>query len=463
VRDSRATRPTEAPPMAPALAPPALFRVGAAKVDITPPLGVSLAGYFHDRRAARIRDGLFARAVVIGPPSGSAAESIALVSVDLCSVEGDLVAGAREKVAAALGIPFERVLVSATHTHTGPELRHDSIVPRSDEWADSLPGCIAEAVIEAHGRARVATLRAGRTTAEGYAHNRLSRLADGSEVFGLWGHEGRVIGPAGPVDAEMVTLGAVDESGETIALVVNFPLHVDVIGGGAADFVSADWPGGLCNALARVHGEHTVALFLQGAAGDINHVPNHPTHLPVGGPADACRIARGLAGAALLASERAEPMADGTLAAVIDELAVPYYTREPAFMAEIAALKARPELGYFDQYTIERAESWPHDGELARVPVQCIRIGEVALVAMPAEVFTGIGLTIKHWSPAAYTMPVTLANDRASTYIPTTDQAERGAYGAKPILSRWLCADAGRRIADASQVALGKLFAPREG
>ena len=59
---------------------------------------------------------------------------------------------------------------------------------------------------------------------------------------------------------------------------------------------------------------------------------------------------------------------------------------------------------------------------------------------------------------AAHTFVVELANERASTYVPTTNQAERGAYGAKPGLSRWLCADAGRRMADAAQVMLWRLW-----
>lgn len=54
--------------------------------------------------------------------------------------------------------------------------------------------------------------------------------------------------------------------------------------------------------------------------------------------------------------------------------------------------------------------------------------------------------------------PGELANARASGYVPTTEQAERGACGAKPILSRWLCGDAGRRMADAAQVMLHALW-----
>jgi neutral ceramidase len=115
--------------------------------------------------------------------------------------------------------------------------------------------------------------------------------------------------------------------------------------------------------------------------------------------------------------------------------------------------------GPFEKYLIKRAESWPYDGQNADVPVQAMRIGDIALVGLPAEIFVRIGLEIKHFSPAPFTFVVELANARSSTYVPTTDQAERGAYGAKPALSRWLCADAGRRMADAALVMLHQLWA----
>ena len=163
----------------------------------------------------------------------------------------------------------------------------------------------------------------------------------------------------------------------------------------------------------------------------------------------------------MYAAERAEPMTDLPLAARIDVLSIPYYTRDAALMDEIERLKSSDEIGPFERYLIERTESWPHDGKEAAVPIQTLRIGDVALVCLPAEIFVRIGLEIKHWSPAPFTVVVELANARVATYVPTTDQAERGAYGAKPILSRWLCADAGRRIADAAQVILHEVWGAR--
>ena len=86
-----------------------------------------------------------------------------------------------------------------------------------------------------------------------------------------------------------------------------------------------------------------------------------------------------------------------------------------------------------------------------------IRFGEFLIVGLPGEIFTRWGMEIRQWSPTPWTIVVELAND-ALGYIPTTDQALRGGYGAKPILSRRLVADAGRQITDWVQVAMWELW-----
>ncbi len=431
------------------LAEPAPFNVGRAQEKITPPVGVSLAGYFHDRKGESVRDDLYARAVVIE----SQGERLALVSCDLISVTTEIADAARGLVAEATGIPGNHVLVCATHTHTGPEVRADAVVPRDEAWVAALPAKIADAVKNAAATMVPATLRAGSIDVTGYSFNRLWRQKDGAEIFGRTENE---LGPAGPIDPQLQTLSAVGKDGKLLAVVVNFALHVDVIGGGSADFISADWPGVMADTVARVYGNDVVTMLVQGTCGDINHVPHDPTALPRSGPAKAEQIGRALAGAAITALERAEPMQNGRLAVLEKTLEMPYYTRDAAFMAELEALKAKPDLSDFERYTVERGEKWPYDNQTAQVPLQVMRIGEICLVALPAEIFVNIGLEIKRWAPTP-AFVVELANGRASGYVPTTDQAERGAYGAKPVLSRWLCPDAGRRMADAALVMLHEL------
>jgi len=344
----------------------AVCRAGCAQVKITPPLGISLAGYFHDRVATSVRDDLHARAVVL--ESGGA--RLALVSCDLIAPNAQVTAAARELIQADCGIPPECVLVCATHTHTGPAVGALGPVTRDEGYVASLPRRIADAVAAAAGSTFQAALRPNRTLAEGLSFNRLFRQRDGSEVFGRRDQE---VACAGPIDPELQTLSLVDETGVLRALLVHFALHVDVIGGGTADFISADWPGEMARAVSAVYGPEVVTLLLQGTCGDINHNPHEPSLVQRSRDGKAVQIGRALAGAAMYSAERAEPMVDVPLAASVRELSIPYYTRDDAFRAEIAALKARSDLSDFDRYLVERGESWPYDGQVAAASGQASR------------------------------------------------------------------------------------------
>ena len=425
------------------------IRAGAAQVKITPPIGVSLAGYFHDRVAQRIRDDLFCRAVVFE----AGGERIALASCDLISLGVELVQCAKDMVSERTGIPGSNVLVCATHTHTGPETRVGRCVPTHDAWLRALPERIAEAVTQASEEMFDAILFPGRREETRIGSNRLGRRPDGSEVFG----KSDVIGAAGPIDPEMLALAVKDREGTVRAVVVNYAMHPDVIGGGSADFVSADWPGELGNALASFYGEQVVTLLLNGTCGDINHHTWEATRQPRGGPRKSVQMGRALAGLAINATETAEPMEGAACGAALEFLEVPYYTRGEPLRSEIEAMRARGDLRASEGYTVRLFDEWPFDGKSAQVPVQVLRLGDLAFVGLPGEIFVRWGLEIKHWSPGTHTFVVELANGWFG-YVPTTDQAHRGAYGAKPILSRRLCADAGRQMVDEAQVMMCRLW-----
>ena len=432
------------------------YRVGCAREKITPPVGVALAGYFHDRVSERVRDDLFARCVVIE----SHGRRVALVSCDLLCVTKDVCGAAREMIEAEAGIAPEDVLFTATHTHTGPELREDQVASVRQEWLDALPRRVADAVKRAAEGLFDAHLRLGRVEVEGYSFNRLFRLKDGTEQFGIRNRDEEIVKKAGPIDPELQVLGAMDETGRLRAIVVNFALHPDVIGGGTADFISADWPGEMARTIKQVYGDDVVTVFLQGTCGDINHHSYAPTARSQAREPKSVSLGRALAGAAMVAYERAEPMPVGPVWGRIETLSIPYYTRDEALLAEVRALKEQGDLQRQNKYLVERAQSWPYDGKDCPVPVQTMQIGELGLVGFPAELFARLGLGIKEFSPAPRTFVVELCNARVSNYVPTTDQAERGAYGAKPIISRWLCSDAGRRMADAAHAALWSHYRP---
>src|SRR4051794_4741312 len=129
------------------------LRAGFARVVITPPLGVSLAGSYSDRRAEGLHDNLYARAFVLDAGAGGngdqtggqsaggdgerdSSQAIAVVSCDLIGVRASTVAGARRLIEQACGIPGDHVLIAATHNHSGPltrELVASGLAGETDE------------------------------------------------------------------------------------------------------------------------------------------------------------------------------------------------------------------------------------------------------------------------------------------------------------------------------------------
>ena len=130
------------------------LRIGAAQVNITPPIGVPMAGYYHERGASAIHDDLFARCIVLEKDGVKAA----IVSLDLITTRRSLVQDARRLIESSTDIPGDHVMISATHAHTGPVLASDSTLDEArggkDElvlqYSRTLPAFIADSVVKAN-------------------------------------------------------------------------------------------------------------------------------------------------------------------------------------------------------------------------------------------------------------------------------------------------------------------------
>jgi hypothetical protein len=143
-----------------------VLKAGAAALDITPPLGVPLAGSFEVRWAAGIDDPLHARALVMEDES-SPDSRIALVCCDLIAMPGETVAAARSLIAQAGAVRPERVLIAATHTHTAPSPIGLLGTPRTDAYMDALPERLATVVRLAAQRRAPARIAWGTGREEG--------------------------------------------------------------------------------------------------------------------------------------------------------------------------------------------------------------------------------------------------------------------------------------------------------
>ena len=410
--------------------------LGAAQRKITPPLGTNMAGYYHVRPASAVHDDLFARALVIDDGT----TVIAVVTCDLVSIREESVVNARAHIAAATDIPDSNVLICCTHTHTGPITRGDrsasTFGSMSESYMATLEQKIAAAVTAAWQSRVAGALRIGKSQETRIAFNRRFHMRDGSVRTNPGKNNPEIVGPVGPIDPDVYVLLAESSQGEPIGVLVNYSLHADTTGG---DQFSADYSGWMENHFKNMSPEldETVLLYANGYCGDINHVNvNDPDQLK--GFAESERIGRALAESATQALSRLEPLTGETVHAAqrIEALPAVVPSAEDIAWAK-EAVATSPMGGGPGRDDLVRAHRDLALQELNKqqfaTEVQVLAVGNVAITALPGEMFVELGLSIKEHSPFAHNLLAELANGNLG-YICTEAAYPQGAY--EPTSSR---------------------------
>ena len=433
---------------------------GAAEVVITPPVGTALAGYFTPRISEGVIHDLKAKAVI----AGEGDQAVGIIACDLIGIPADIIAPAREAFEKATGIPGNRILICGTHTHTGPELRRNRPIPTNEDYLQVLPGLIAQAGIEAAANRRPCELRIGRDHEEGLAFNRRFRLRDGSEQFGP-GDPENLAGVAGPTDPELGVLAFSDPPAEDgtksfrdpFAVIVNYSLHIDVTGG---NLISADYPAVITDTIRAAYGPDTIVLFVNGACGNINHVPYLLDRPWLGkGNDKSTQVGRALGGKALCIAEKALPSADQTVDVEGEILDVPLFDWPDVLEKRIEQARSKAEPNFFEKRLMELYDEWDPNGSRP-IETQVIRFGDAVFCSAPGELFVEWGLQMKKWSPFPYTFVAELANDSVG-YIPTYEAFRRGGYETTPVVSVRLTPALGQLVTDAAFRSCQRLWARR--
>ena len=222
------------------------MRAGLGKWELTPPMGVELAGYgyYLGRRAESVRDPLYARALLLEEKS----ERALIISCDLLGLSKAVCADVFAH-AEALGIPRERVLIVSIHTHTGPAIKyHEGCGFVNDAYVATVAPAICRAVDEAVKDLEEVT---------GIDH--LCEPMEASQIYN------RTI-PGGPVDRFVRGFFFTRQTRPTIAA-VSAACHG--VFRGRVTAVSADFAGEICRRLAESGME---AMYLNGLCGDIDPV-----------------------------------------------------------------------------------------------------------------------------------------------------------------------------------------------
>ncbi len=236
----------------------AQLRVGVATVDITPPAGVRMYGYGArgPNVSTGIHDPLYAKAIVLSDGE----RTTAWVTMDLGYADKPLTRDVRASVSATLGL--DDVFLSSSHTHSGPAFVED-FPSTAQPWVEDLRRKVTMAIVEAHDSLVPAQLGVGWGQVD-VGHNRRRVRADGTvEMF--W--ENRRGIPTSPVDKSVAVVAFDEPAGAPIATLINLAIHPVVLGPENLEY-SADYPGAMM-AWVEAHGGGQ-AMFLQGAAGDIN-------------------------------------------------------------------------------------------------------------------------------------------------------------------------------------------------
>jgi hypothetical protein len=456
----------QAPAGAAANAP---LSLGCAVTDITPPLGISLAGYYHERGADGAWDPLLCKAVVLQ----SGGERVALVSLDLIWVTRPVTDAARAEIEKTTGIKAGHIMIYGTHAHTGPELAHQGLrhatqgEPQSKvkEYTARLPGWIAETVRRADAARQPAQLSATKTRCEGLTYNRRYFMRDGTVAWNPGKLNANIMMPAGPADSEVgVLLFEVPRGrgpAQSLATLVHFAMHTDTTGGSK---FSADWPGALSRVLGGYHGTNHLTLVMNGACGNLNHIDVNWSW-PQTSPAEQHRIAIILGAAVLQSYKQLQPLAGGPLQAASAWVDLPSATVTPEEVAEarqfLAQAKDDRNANFMKKVRAYRAlDLAAQDGKPYRVEVQVISLGrDIAWVSLPGEVFTELGLAMKKRSPFPYTFPVYLANETVG-YIPDRRSYAEGAY--EPESAR-VAPGAGEQLVETAVALLDRLFRSTPG
>jgi hypothetical protein len=444
--------------------PPSGLLAGVARADITPPVGIvqlNWGSQTHVVSAGMDPMGMYATALVLSDGK----QKFAMVDIDVGGVGG--LDSAIDRAAEQTGIPAAHIRLTSSHTHAGPQLSRVR-GPAETDYAryeaafetheKSVIDKIIGAIVEANSNLRPVHLYGGRGAGSININRRFRGTADGPPAVGR--------NPDGFVDRDLVVVRIDDAEGKPYAILVNYACHGTVMGF-ENDRVSPDWPGAMRRAVEQSLPGST-CLFFQGAAGNQGPIEGFTGDLTV---AHRLGTILGLEAAALaLATDttRREPRFEGfvestayqarqpwrvagprdaTLKFVRETVEVPRrkYTqqdlnemRKQVSEAEAKLAEARKsgESARVHQSNArlrrfsDLLKMWqrPHDPTPIRVDMQVLRIGDVAIVAMPGEPFAEIGAAAKKASPFPITMFCGYSTGAGGDYMPVASEYQFGGY-----------------------------------
>jgi hypothetical protein len=449
------------------------LKAGAAIVDVTPTkFPVQVNGGMTAATATKAVTKVNARAVVLDDGK----ERLAIVVVDSCMMPRPLLDEAKLLASQRTKLKPDRILISATHTHTAPASMSCLGTDLDPNYVPLLREKLAEAVAEAESHLEPAMVGWAVTNASEYTAlrrwiirpDRMAIDPFGNKTLRANMHAGanwdNVTGESGPEDPDLSMISLRSTSGRPIALLANFSMHYF----GASPPLNADYFGQFCGMLQeKIGGSKAesgspdappfVAIMSHGCSGDI-------WRRDYTKPADQAptwtmeEYAKGMAEIAMKAYGTIVHKAEADIAMTEARKTLNY--RVPDAQRLEWAKRIVATMGDRLPKTLEevyaREQIYLHERKSTEVVVQALRVGDIAIASTPTETYALTGLKLKRRSPLAKTMVIELANG-GDGYIPPPEQHLLGGYNTWPARSAGLEVNAEPIIAEMGLSSLEKV------
>jgi len=422
-----------------------VMAIGAAAsaAEIVADDSMVIAGGIHPGYAHGQEGKLRASALVVA----GGKEKLCLVSCDVLMFNRDMVDEVTKRIESECGIPFENILISATHTHHAPSTVRVHGYDRDAVFCGRLKEAIFKAARDANKKLKTdhgarMFFRLGQESSVGQN----SRLLLEDKTIYWVGPRDDALRPTGPFDPELPVIAFRKPDGSLEALLFSHSTHN--IGTRPGNVRSP----GFCGLAAQELEEELggTVIFLLGAAGS-----THNLNLP------ADEMVFRMKAAVKEALSEAQSRDLRMLGSVKEEFEYRVRRFDEEAEANAVTRYCSKRLGGDPGPTIEvfrgmRRELALHQGEVRKTWLQAMLLGDVALVGVPGELFTSLGMEMKRRSPFRHTYIVELANDYIG-YIPDEEGFALGGYQVWTGFHSWVERGTGERIVNEAVRLLSRL------
>lgn len=405
---------------------PNRYFAGVHAIDITPVPGCRLAGHLARKEPAKkIHDPLMAKALVIG----CGRKWVALIATDLVRLPRPMIKSLRAKARRLFGLNPDQLLLTSTHTHTGPFTAidpriHDGLPPPG--YPKRLENAILDAIALARKTARLVKLSLGHDHINIGAVNRRLPGPDGIAIMAP--------NFDGPIDDGVPVLRVQNADGSLLAALLIYACHPTTLSTDIAE-ISGDYPGAAQRALEKLN-PGAIALFMTGCCGDVRPAIIKDNKFIGGSFADSERMGKKLAAKADKILKTAKPLEPSPIFSRLVNVRLPLVKRLIPKNPRHLSLLCKGYMAKHPEWSAAILD-WKHDlSEQLRskqplpthiaFDVQCIRIGSATFLGISGEVFARLGLEMKQAHGEHFAL-VCLANG-SFAYLPTAEALTEDGY-----------------------------------